>query len=346
MKNKPLHPDTIIQPNRVTMMRYAVTALEEDLFTLVMKTLQDELYEGKMMDRNLWGEPVLHFNLLEIAPELKPADTFNRLKKIKTREFEYIYTSKASGKEVEVNGVLFPTVLKSDNSIELKINTDALPWLLWVGGIEPGKTYFNKTAALALSGGHSKRLYKMLASWKAKGGWRVSIKEFKEKLKVNHDLGNLKKRVIEPAKEELYNNGKSDIWFEYTTETSEELKEQGGRGRKAHDQLVFKIHTRYKSRDEQLDALRKNVSFEQFNEILKFLQYCLGKTSEKALQITGACTEEGDRFCNQRYKDLKGLKGKSETIPEAFNLFMFGAEKYSQNQIFKLRYKDCKNKKT
>lgn len=345
MKNKPLHPDTIIQPNRVTMMRYAVTALEEDLFTLVMKTLQDELYEGRMMDRNLWGEPVLHFNLLEIAPELKPADTFKRLKKIKNREFEYIYTSKTSGKEVEVNGVLFPTVLKADNLIELKINTDALPWLLWVGGIEPGKTYFNKTAALSLSGGHSKRLYKMLSSWKGNGGWRVDIEKFKEKLKVNHDLGNLKRKVLEPARKELYNNEKSDIWFEYKSDTSDELKKQGGKGRKPHDQLVFKIHTRYKSSDERLEELRKGVGFEQFNEILKFLQSCLGLTSEKAINITGACTDEGDRFCNQRYKDLKGLREKAQSKAQAFNWFMDAAQKQSDNEIFKLRYKDCNPKK-
>lgn len=345
MKEKPLHPDTIIQPNRVTMMRYAVTALEEDLFTLVMKTLQDELYEGRMMDRNLWGEPVLRFNLLEIAPELKPADTFKRLKKIINREFEYIYTSKTSGKEVEVNGVLFPTVLKADNLIELKINTDALPWLLWVGGIEPGKTYFNKTAALALSGGHSKRLYKMLSSWKGNGGWRVDIEKFKEKLKVNHDLGNLKRKVLEPARKELYNNKKSDIWFEYKSDTSDELKKQGGKGRKPHDQLVFKIHTRYKSSDERLEELRKGVSFEQFNEILKFLQSCLGLTSEKAINITGACTDEGNKFCNQRYKDLKGLREKALTKPQAFNFFMSAAQKNSDNEIFKLRYKDCNPKK-
>lgn len=344
MKNKPLHPDTIIQPNRVTMMRYAVTALEENLFTLVMMKFQDELYEGKMMDRNLWGEPVLNIKLNEIAPDLKPADTFKRLKIIRHREFEYTYISPKNGEEVLVNGIMFPTIMKSDSHIQLKINADALPWLLWVGGNKPGKTFYNRTAALSLSGGHSKRLYKMLCSWKSKGGWRIRIDEFKEKLKVKYSIKDLKERVLEPAKEELYNNTNSDIWFEYSTETSEELKQQGGKGRKPHDQLVFKIHTRYKSQDERLEELRKGVSFEQFNEILKFLQYCLGPTSQKAIEITGACTDEGDRFCNQRYKDLKGLREKAQSKPQAFNFFMQGAEKQSGNDIFQLRYKDCKTK--
>lgn len=333
-----MHTDTIIQPNRVTMMRYAITALEEDLFTLIMQQLQTELYEGKMMDRNLWGEPVLHFNLLDIAPNLKPADTFKRLKQIKNREFEYTYISKKTGEEIEVEGVLFPTILKANNNIELKINTDALPWLLWVGGIKPGKTYFNKTAAFSLTGSHSKRLYKMLSSWKSSGGWRVDIEEFKKMINVKYALRDLKSRVLEPAKEEMYNNQSSDIWFEYDTTTSDELKAQGGRGRKPHDQLVFKIFTRYKSSDERLEELRKNVTFEHFHEILKFLQSCLGLTSEKAINITGACTDEGDKFCKQRYRDIKGLRNKALSKAQAFNFFMSAAQKQSNNEIFKMRY--------
>lgn len=339
---KKLHPDTIIQPNRVTMMRYAITALEENLFTLVMQKLQAELYEGEVMDRNLWGEPVLNFNLHEISPNQKPADTFKALKNIKKREFEYTFISQKTGLEVEVDGVLFPTIFKHDNYIQVKINTDALPWLLWVGGSEKGKTYFNKTAALSLSGGHSKRIYKMLCSWKSKGGWVVEIEEFRKSLEVNHDLGNLKKRILDPAKEEMQNNQSSDIWFEYSTKASEEAQKKGSKGRKAHDLLVFKIHTRYKSNDERLEELRKGVTFEHFHEILKFLQSCLGLTSEKAINITGACTDEGEKFCNQRYRDLKGLREKAQTKPQAFNFFMKSAQKDSQNEIFKLRYKDCK----
>ncbi|MEA3312765.1 MAG: replication initiation protein [Caldisericota bacterium] len=344
MKDKPLHPDTIIQPNKVTMMRYAITALEENLFTLVMDSFKNELYNGKLMDRNLWGEPVLNLDLKEIAPTLLPADAFKRLKKIKRREFGYTYISPKNGQEVEVDGVLFPTVLKSGNYVQVKVNTDALPFLLWIDGPEPGKTYYNKLSSMTLSGGHSKRLYKMLCSWKSKGAWRIKIDEFKQKFKVTHNLSNLKRLVLEPAKEEMYNNKNSDIWFEYSTETSEELKQQGGKGRKPHDQLVFKIHTRYKTDDERLEELRKGIAFELFNEILLFLQSCLGKTSEKALEITGACTDEGDRFCNQRYKDLKGLREKAESKPQAFNFFMKGAEKQSDNDIFQLRYKDCKTK--
>lgn len=338
MKPTKIHPDTIIQPNRVTMMRYAIKPLEENLMTLVMDCFRSELYDGKMMDRNLWGEPVLNLNLKDISPRQKPSDTYKALKDLKKREFGYTYISPKNNKEVEVDGVLFPTVLRSGEFVQVKINTDALPFLLWLGESGGEKTYFSKVTALALSGGHSKRLYKMLCSWKKSGGWRVKVDEFKSMINVRHGLRDLKRFVLEPAKEELYNNQNSDIWFEYSTETSKELKMQGGRGRKPHDQLVFKIHTRYKSSNEQLEELRKGVSPEHFATVYNFLQHCIGKTNSMAQEIVGACTEEGDRFMIQRYKDSK--KMWSEEKPKAFNWFMSAAQKKSENPIFKLRYKD------
>jgi len=286
MKPTKIHPDTIIQPNRVTMMRYAVKPLEENLFTLVMESFQAELYEGKIMDRNLWGEPVINLNLQEIAPKQKPADAFKALKEVKRREFGYTYISQKNGQEIEVDGVLFPTILKSGNYVQVKINTDALPFLLWLGESGGQKTFFNKTTAMSLSGGHSKRLYKMLCSWKKAGGWRVKIDDFKESLGVKHSLGNLKKKVLEPAKEEMFNNQKSDIWFEYSTETSEELRQEGGKGRKPHDQLVFKIHVRYQSKNEKF----KNLDFggekgKSLGYIYGFLQTCLGQTNPNVHEI-------------------------------------------------------------
>lgn len=338
MKPTKIHPDTIIQPNRVTMMRYAIKPLEENLMTLVMDCFRAELYNGKMMDRNLWGEPVLNLNLKDISPKQKPSDTYKALKDLKRREFGYTYISPKNNKEVEVDGVLFPTVLRSGEFVQVKINTDALPFLLWLGESGGEATYFNKVTALALSGGHSKRLYKMLCSWKKSGGWRIKVDEFKSMIDVRHGLRDLKRFVLEPAKEELYSNQNSDIWFEYSTETSKELKMQGGRGRKPHDQIVFKIHTRYKSKNEQLEELRNGVSLEYFTTVFNFLIHCIGQITSMAQDITEACAIEGDRFINQRYKDAK--KMWSEEKPKAFNWFMSSAQKKSENPIFKLRYKD------
>ena len=332
-----LHPDTIPQPNKVTEMRYATNGIEENMFTLVMDALKQHMTGEKLTYEDLWGEPVFRINLKEIDQNNKPNKTFARLRGMQKREFGYEYTSPQDGKKVEVFGSIFTTILKKDNDIEIHINKYAVPWLTF---IDKGITYFNKKTALALKGGHAKRLYKFLSSWKDKGGVNKNIYELKEMLDIAEkykELKFLKKRVLDPARDEMIDNQSSDIWFEYSTYAS------GDEGRK-HDYVKFKIHPRFKSNDERLRELQKGVAFEHFNEILKFLQYCLGATSEKAIEITGACTDEGDRFCNQRYKDLKGLREKSNTTPQAFNFFMSAAQKHSENDIFKLRYKDCKLK--
>lgn len=333
-----LHTDTIPQPNRVTEMRYATNGIEENMFTLVMDALRQHMTGENITYEDLWGEPIFRINLKEIDEKNKPNKTFARLRGMQKREFGYVYTSPQDGKDVEVFGSIFTTMLKKDNDVEIHINKYAVPWLTY---IDKGTTYFNKKTALSLKGGHAKRIYKFLASWKTKGGTNKRISELKEMLDIVNKypkLLDLKRFVINPAKEEMYNNQSSDIWFEYSTYAS------GDEGRK-HDYVRFKIHARYKSNDERLEELRKGVSFELFNEILKFLQYCLGGASEKAIKITGACTDEGDKFCNQRYKDIKGLREKSKNTPQAFNFFMSAAQKHSSNEIFELRFTDCKTKK-
>ncbi len=331
IKFKKLHADTLPQPNRVTEMRYATNGIEENMFILVMEALKQHMTGEKLTYEDLWGEPIFHINLTEIDPNNKPNKVFARLKKMQDRKFEYTYISPRDEKEVEVYGVVFTTLMKKGNEVEIHINKHAIPWLTY---IEKGITYYSKTSALSIRGGHAKRLYKFLCSWKDKGGADRPISEIKNMLDIADKYPKLldfKRFVLEPSKEEMRNNQNSDIWFEYSTKSS------GDEGRK-HDRIIFKIHTRYKTNNEQLEELRKGVSPEHFTTVYNFLQHCIGKVNNTAQEIVGACAEEGDQFMNQRYKDAK--KMWSEEKPKAFNWFMSAAQKKSENPIFKLRYMD------
>jgi len=147
---KKLHTDTLPEPHRVTEMRYATNGIEENMFILVMEALKRHMTGEKITYEDLWGEPVFTINLKEIAPNLKPADTFLRLRKMQKREFEYTYISPKNGKEVERYGVIFTTLDKQGNHVQIYINKHAVPYLTY---IEKGITYYSKTSALALKGG-------------------------------------------------------------------------------------------------------------------------------------------------------------------------------------------------
>ncbi len=332
IKFKKLHTDTLPQPNRVTEMRYATNGIEENMFILVMEALKQHMTGEKLTYEDLWGEPIFHINLKEIDPNNKPNKVFARLKKMQDRKFGYDYTSPQDGKTVEVYGVVFTTLMKKGNDVEVHINKHAIPWLTY---IEKGITYYSKTSALSLKGGHTKRLYKYLCSWKSSGGVDKNLYELKEMLDMADKypkLLDLKRFVLNPARDEMMDNPKSDIWFEYSTFAS------GENGRK-HDYVTFKIHTRYKANNELLEELRQGVSPEHFAAVFNFLQYCIGQSTSTAQDIAGACAQEGDRFMNQRYIDAK--KMWSEPKPKAFNFFMSSAQKNSDNLIFKKRFKDA-----
>ncbi len=346
LKFETLHFDTLPQPTRVTEMRYATNGMEENMFTLVMSALKEHMTGEKISYNDLWGEPIFQIKLSEISPNIPPRTTFARLRNMQKREFGYAYTSPKNGKNIDVYGIIFPTIERQGDFIQIHINKHAIPWLTY---IDKGITYFSKKTALALNGGITKRIYKFLCTWKTKGGKRIKVEELKEILDLKDsysELRDFKRFVLEPAKEEMLNNQICDIWFEYTTETSKELKEklqqEGRKGRKPHNQIVFKIHTRYKSKDELIEKSRKNGSPEHWIEIYKFAQSCLGKVNPKAQEIADSCAEEGPQFMNQRYKDIKKLREKCSSVQEAFNFFMSGAQKKSNLEIFKFRYKKPK----
>ncbi len=335
MENTGFNMDTLVQPNRVTVMRYAAKDIEENTVTLAIEKLQDHMYYGKPIQRDLWGMPYILVNLKEIAPTLKPNQTFHRLLSIQKRNFGYTYTSPKNKKEVERYGVIFPTIDRQGDLVQVEINTKAIPYLLYLGEDENkgGKTYFSKKATLALSGSHTKRLYKFLCSWKSTGGVKKSIEDIKKMLDIQGKyplLNEFKRRVLEPARKEMLENEKSDIWFEY--------KPYKSKGSRSNDMVSFKIFTRYINKEASV----MDDGFEHWREVYAFLQYCLGIVNQRAQEIADISKEIGSKFLKDRYNDSKKLR--NEDPVKAFNYFMSAAQKSCpENSIFKMRYKDAKN---
>lgn len=335
MEQTGFNMDTLVQPNRVTVMQYAAKDLEENVVTLAIEKLQGHMYHGEPISRDLWGMPYILINLKEISPTLKPNQTFRRLLSIENRKFGYSFTSPKNGKEVDRHGVMFPTIDRQGDLVSVEINTKAIPFLLYLGEDENegGKTYFSKKATLALNGSHAKRIYKLLCSWKSSGGLKKSIEDIKTMLDIQGKypkLAEFKRRVLEPARKEMLENKKSDIWFEY--------KPYKSKGSKVNDMISFKIFTRYEKKASPV----MDADFEHWREVYAFLQYCLGIVNQRAQEIADVSKEIGSKFLKDRYNDSKRLR--DETPVKAFNYFMSAAEKACpENKVFKMRYKDAKS---
>lgn len=338
---RPLHPDVMLQPNNVTMMRGTVSDIEEDFFTLVIEQLQKHMNKASIVYKDLWGNPTFKIKLKEIAPDRKPSETFKRIGKMQKREFGYDFTNPETGNKVSRKGIVITTIDREGDNVVLWINVHAIPFLLYIG---EGMTLFNKKSVLSIDGSHTKRIYKYLCSYKSKGGAKIKLNNFKEILGIENKYNNpntgltmFKKRVLEPAKKELHDNKSSDIYFDF------DIKQSDKKSRKK-DLIVFKIH--YKEKVDKED-INKRIESKQWANIYSFLQLCIGRTNIKAQEITDKCSDIGQRFFKNRHEDALNMMASAQIDPiKTFNYFMKSAEnECPHDDFFKIRYSEARLKK-
>ncbi len=107
------------------------------------------------------------------------------------------------------------------------------------------------------------KIYTLIASWRSKGGFKITLERFRELLGLEPDeypnYADLKRRVILPAQKEL--DHKADCWFECSQGEFEEKK-----GRKVVG-LNFKIIT---PEFEDVSDMKKNQVVTLLREQLRF----------------------------------------------------------------------------
>lgn len=209
-------PLTLVQPNSVTNAKHSYDERQENIMTLMIEAIKGELTKVKPIQTDLFGEPMIRIDTKEVSGNNK-AKYLVSAKGMMQKIVSYEWTNPNTLQNIETHGVLITTVhdIKESSIIELTINKWAIPYLLyWGKGV--GGTIFNKSIALTLRGNYTKRLYKLCKRWEDKGGFAMSLNEFREMLCLGTKYPrttDLKKRVLEPAKEKM--KAAADVYFDY-----------------------------------------------------------------------------------------------------------------------------------
>lgn len=249
----------LYQPNRVTYGRGKLRRREGG-FTLmqsrILITLIKELQEAVLASMN--GKDWRQLNLFA-SEESNLIRVPIRLKNIAhPRQYKEVYEAalelgKASiqlpssiSKEYYCIATLFPRVelpkVVNGNSIMyVELFKDAARKLIEIdrtAGGRPG--YFTRylyEVAMSATNKYTYKLYMIIASWKKKGGFRISFEELKKQLGVAPgdyaEYKEFKRRVLLPVQKDL--EGKSDCWFNCAADGFEQRKN------KAVQWLNFKI---------------------------------------------------------------------------------------------------------
>lgn len=142
---------------------------------------------------------------------------------------------------------------KYQRNFEIQLDKDvALAFI----DIDKGFTKFIKEIAFNAKCKYSIRMYMLISSWQQKGGFEITLKEFRKLFMLGKKYPRyreLYKRVIKPAYEELHEN--ADCWFEvaekYATPSDTEPYK-----------LSFKVikSAVSKAEQEQLAKIKENIS--------------------------------------------------------------------------------------
>jgi len=299
MENKTTTAVSLIQPNKVTTARYNYTEREENILTLMVDAIQKHMSKEIAIQRDLFNQPMIIINTEDVGKNHK-SDYLKACNSLMKKDFSFEWTNPKDGKTRKTVGILVTTYhdVRNTSFIEVTINSWAIPYLLyWGKGV--GGTIYNKTIALTLKGQYTKRMYKLCKRWEGKGGFSMSVIDFRKMLFLENKYplnGDLKAWVLDKAKQELKDN--ADVYFEYS------LEKIGGS--RSYNQINFTIH-----------GNNKNLKQEQKTEVYQFVYNVIALafpvyTNSKAMDITDKLANNPNMLENV-YKRFKRLRNELDS---------------------------------
>ena len=205
-----MNKQVIRQHNAITQARYDMSALEKNIFYLLLAQLRNDdrptrVYKIAVKDLREWkGKDIDHTHFKHIAKRL-----LSRVLSIPLEKGEFF----------EVNLVSSSEYLKGRGAIEIELSHKIRAFLV---DLKRDFTSLELGQVLSLRSKYSKRIYEMLCQYRDTKVFRVSVDELKCRLcLLDAKTGVekypkftwLKKYVLDAAQKEL--RQKSDITFSY-----------------------------------------------------------------------------------------------------------------------------------
>lgn len=250
----------IIQPNRVTYTIFeGFTMLQLKAFTAIMLNLQEavkfDMNNGDFKQLTMFDkfDKSIRFDL-SLKDITKDPTAYSNVKDAISKIAEInvkIPFKDENGKGYHISTslitALIPDVADYKTVINIKIEKSIAEYLVQ---IPKGKqrlpeqyTRYMYEVAINAASAYTIRIYQIISSWKNKGGFRVSYKEFRELLNIKPDAYtkyyDFKKRILLPAQADLFQ--KADCWFNCEGDTFKTVGRNAD-GKKEY-YLNFKIIT-------------------------------------------------------------------------------------------------------
>jgi plasmid replication initiation protein len=271
----------IYQPNRVTNAFYDYSLVQERLFNAVMFYLQDAITVSRK------GEDYTQLSLFQEYKETSYIKIRIPLKEIAIpQNYEHVKKSVKQlasivveipylDKETKEKRIRYAGLFNADvpdektrsSYIDIEIDKRVAKMLIEIDQNQFQQpinyTRFIYQIAQNATNKYTSRIYKLICSWRKKGGFTISLDEFREQLGIELKykyFNDIKKHILKPVQDELFE--KADCWFNINSEDF--ITKQGN----TVTHLNFKVITPElieedsKRRDYALNLLRTHFKFQ------------------------------------------------------------------------------------
>ena len=330
----PAFKDYIYQPNRVTNAIYEYSLTQEKVFNAVMYYLQDAIkisrkgedYTQLKMFKDFSDSQFIKFNipLKELSIPQNYEHVKKAIKKLASIVIEFPFKDAVTKENyVRYAGLLSANVPVENNRsshIEVEIDKRIAKLLIDIEQNQFGQpinyTRFLYSIAQSAKNKYTSRVYKLICSWRKKGGFTISLDSFREQMGIDSKYkyyNDIRKHILVPVQEELFE--KADCWFNCNSEDF--ITKQGN----TVTHLNFKVITPElikedsEKKDYVFHILRTHFKFEDRHIAQIEPIFISATTSEillKIMQLNEFCSKDTSKITDITGYVLKSLLNEFE----------------------------------
>ena len=313
-------------PEILSFCEYKITALQEDILTIIGKKLQDYITRNEQIPINQMGDPCIEISCNDLGLSRKTVrlihDCVNLLSKsiikkiVEDNNQEETYET-----ENFINSVRY---IRGTNRIEISINPRMFDFFTNYGKGERD-TNFSYKIALSLRSNYTKRIYKLICSLADSfTEYNYPIEQFRKDFIIPKSYTNthIRDKILRPAESQIRKSN-SPVWFQFELECK---KPEEGKKPKA-DTITIAI--------ENLPKEKKDAPYYRYMFLYRFISNIYENHEDPTLPVKiirviseigkkedafERCFEENERILEGKQSREKGEEYIREMIETEYGI--------------------------
>lgn len=235
-------PEYQLETKNLTLGLYDYSEVQQNVITLIQQQLEKYMTKDAkeaVVRLDSMGEPYIVIDTDEASSKKNKAYVIEEVRKMFDKTITFRWRHPTWGEDIKTTCPIVTAIhdVVGKHYIKVNYNRWAIPFLIWYGkGV--GGTVYDKTISLTLQGKYTKRIYKLICSYRDKDHYDYDIKQFCKDFNIakSYTPNKIKNLILKKAKEDI-DMANSDVTFDY-----EILTVKLGKAKPKADKIRFYPH--------------------------------------------------------------------------------------------------------